>query len=321
MLSYPDFKEKTIIISFSTEGQKLSFKNDNLIIKDKEDKILLQATCHKILAVWIVGNITISSGLMERSKKFGFPIYLLSINFRLIGLWNAATEGNFLLRQKQYAYKDWSIARFLVHNKIENQLANLMSIRKKTISCRNAIASLRQYQNQLPQATEQKEILGLEGIASKLYFEQWFNTVDWRGRKPRLKPDPINVLLDMGYTFLFYLVENMLQLYGFDVYKGVYHRNFYQRKSLVCDLQEPFRCIIDRIVKNAFGLGQVNEEDFVIERGAYKLKYEKNKAYSKWLMKELLGYKSEIFLYCQQYYRCFIQQKPINDYPQFLIKQ
>ncbi len=116
------------------------------------------------------------------------------------------------------------------------------------------------------------------------------------------------------------MVENMLHLYGFDVYQGVYHRNFYQRKSLVCDLQEPFRCIIDQQIKRAYNLGQIKEEDFVFEKGQYKLQYKKNKEYTRWLMRSIIEYKSEIFLYCQKYYRCFIQEKPIEEYPTFNMK-
>ncbi len=319
MLSHPDFKEKNIIIVFSEEKQYFSFRNDNLLVFDREDKIILQSTCHRILALWIVGHCSLSSGLMERSKKFGFPIVLLSFSFRMIGCWNAPTEGNFLLRKKQYAYQDWTIARHLVHNKLENQIATLNSIRKKSIACKEAIAALRKYQQQLPFAQELSDIMGIEGVAARLYFEQWFFTLPWKGRRPRAKTDTINVLLDIGYTYLFYMVENMLHLYGFDIYQGIYHRNFYNRKSLVCDLQEPFRCIVDRIIKKAYGLGQIKDEDFVLQKGQYQLAYKKSKEYTRWLMASILEYKSEIFLYCQKYYRCFIQQKPIGEYPIFKI--
>lgn len=321
MLSYPDFKEKNIAIVFAEEKQYFSFQNDNLIVKDKDDKVVLQKTCHRLLALWVVGHCALSSGLMERSKKFGFPVYLLSYNFRIIGVWNAPTEGNFLLRKKQYRYDDWAIGRHLVSNKIENQIGMLQSIRKKSLTCKEAIQLLRKYQNQLSGAQNLSDIMGIEGIASRLYFEHWFFALPWKGRRPRAKTDPINVLLDMGYTFLFYLVENMLHLYGFDVYQGVYHRNFYQRKSLVCDLQEPFRCIIDRIIKRAYGLGQVKEEDFDLQKGQYQLAYKKSKEYTRWMLMALLEYKSDIFLYCQRYYRAFIQEKDISRFPVFKMSQ
>jgi len=317
MLSYPDFKEKSIVIVFATEGQYFSIKNDNLIVKDKEDTLILQTTCHRMLALWVVGHGSVSSGLMERSRKFAFPIYWLSYNFRLIGYWNAATEGNFLLRKKQYTYDGLEIAKHIVFNKITNQCNLLKGIRKKSPSCKDAIQMLIQYKEKLNVAEDLNSILGLEGIASKVYFQNWFGSLPWQGRRPRAKHDIVNVLLDIGYTFLFYMVENMLSLYGFDIYQGVYHRNFYKRKSLVCDLQEPFRCIIDRQVKNAYGLGQIREDDFLLEKGQYKLKYTKSKEYTAWLIKSILEHKADIFLFCQQYYRCFIRMEAIERYPIF----
>ena len=321
MLSLPDFKEKTIVIVFATEGQKFSFLNDNLIVKDKEDKVILQTTCYRTLALWIVGGCSITSGLLERSKKFAFPVLLLSYSFKCIGVWNAPTEGNFLLRKKQYDFNDLSIAKHIINNKINNQLATLKSIRKKEDTCYIAIENLQEYLLQLEDATELHSVLGIEGVAAKVYFSEWFNTMNWKGRRPRAKIDTTNVVLDMGYTFLFYMVENMLHLYGFDIYKGVYHTNFYKRKSLVCDLQEPFRCIIDYQVKKAFGLGQIKAEDFEEKKGQYFLKYTKSKDYTRWMLTALLEHKADIIMYCQNYYRAFIRNKDISDYPYFNIDE
>ena len=55
--------------------------------------------------------------------------------------------------------------------------------------------------------------------------------------------------MDIGYTYLFNFIDALLRLYGFDTYLGFYHKEFYQRKSLVCDVVEPFRCIIDKNTK------------------------------------------------------------------------
>lgn len=133
----------------------------------------------------------------------------------------------------------------------------------------------------------------------------------------RAKHNTINVILDIGHTLLFYIIESMLNLYGFDIYKGVYHQNFYVRKSLIRDLQEPFRCIIDKQVKKAYGLGKIKDDDFIFEKGQYKLKYNKAEEYTRWLLTAILDYKGDIFSYCQQYYRGFIRSKPIDDYPIF----
>lgn len=321
MLGLPDFMEKSIVVCFTTEGQSLSFRNDNAVVKNKDDSIVFQHTCHRIFSLWIIGHTTITSGILQRSKKFGFSIVLFSYSFRVLGVWNAGVEGNFLLREKQYAHEGMNIAWHIVQNKIKNQIRLLTQIRSKTDEQKNKIHEIESYLNQNDKDLHLKKILGIEGITTKLFFKEWFQEVPWSGRKPRTKIDITNTLLDIGYTYLFNLIDAMLQLYGFDVYRGVYHRNFYQRKSLVCDIVEPFRCIIDKKIKNAYNVGQIKQEDFAEIRGQYNLKYEKNKEYTGWKLEEIMKYKKDIFLYIQQYYRAFMQDKPISGYPEFIIKE
>jgi len=290
-----------------------------LIIKDKEENTVLQATCHKIFSLWIVGCVTITSGILEKSKKFGFSIYLLSHSCKPYGLWNSAAEGNFLLRKKQYDYDDLSIARRLVFNKIINQTELLKSLRSKSIEIKEAIEQMTEYAGQTAAPADLQMLLGLEGVSTRLFFSHWFAGMDWHGRRPRTKIDIINTVLDIGYTYLFNIAECMLNLYGFDLYQGVFHRCFYQRKSLVCDMVEPFRCIIDKQVKRAYGLKQIQEDDFGEQKGQYFLKIEKNKDYTRWLVQSILEYKEDIFKYVQEYYRSFIRGKPMEQYPMFKI--
>lgn len=320
MLSLPDYKEKQVIICFASEGQKISFKNDNLIIKDKEETTLLQATCHKIFSLWIVGHTTITTGILERSRKFAFSIYLLSHNHRLYGVWSSPTEGNYLLRKKQYDYTELYIGSHLVQNKINNQKELLKSIRNKETEIKTAIEKMEKYAAQAV-SIDLQTLLGTEGASSRLYFNHWFAGMCWQGRKPRAKTDMLNTVLDIGYTYLFNFMECMLNLYGFDLYQGVYHKCFYQRKSLVCDMVEPFRCIIDKQIKKSYGLKQLLPDDFREEKGQYFLKIEKNKDYTRWLMQCLLENKEDIFNYVQEYYRSFMRNKPIENYPVFKISE
>lgn len=317
MLSLPDFKEKNVIICFSSEGQKISFKNDNIIIKGKEDEIILQLSCYKIFSLWIIGPTLITSGLLEKSKKFAFSIYLLSYSYRLYGIWCSATEGNFILRQKQYNYASLDIAKRIVSNKIHNQLSLIKSIRKKHEEIKQTIDNLSNYEEQALKSENIQTLLGTEGIASRIYFQQWFSEMDWNGRKPRTKSDFINTTLDIGYTYLFNFMECMLNLYGFDIYQGVYHRCFYQRKSLVCDLVEPFRPIIDHQIKKSYGLKQLKKEDFDERKNQFYLKPDKNKEYTRWMIESILNHKESMFNYVQEYYRCFMRNKPIDSYPFF----
>lgn len=317
MLTAPDFKEKQIVLVFLSRGEKLSFKNDNIIVSDEEGKIKHQSTCYRLFALFVVGHITITTGLLQRSKKFAFSIILMSHSLRVYGVWGAETEGNTLLRKKQYGYSALDIAKKIVHNKINGQIYNLSKIRDKGNGLKEAILSLKDYQKQISTVQDLQGLLGVEGISSRVYFKKMFEPCEWKSRRPRAKHDIVNLLLDIGYTLLFNYIEALLKLYGFDIYQGAYHQLFYQRKSLVCDLVEPFRFLIDDRIRKSWNLGQIKNEDFLFRRKQYFLFGDKAKPYMAFLLKVIIENKQEIFLYVQQYYRAFIKNKNIELYPYF----
>ena len=318
MLSFPDFKEKQVILALLSHGEKLSFRNDNIIIKDKESKTKHQSSCYRLFALFVVGHTTITTGLLQRAKKFGFSIIFMSHSLKPYACWNAESEGNVLLRCKQYNYQSSAIARKLVVNKIHNQMRALQKIRKKDEKIKNTIKSLKTCKQKVLLANlTEKELLGIEGRASKIYFQVLFKDFSWMARRPRAKMDITNCLMDIGYTLLFNFIESLLCLYGFDIYKGVYHKEFYQRKSLVCDLIEPFRPLIDYRIRKAFHLGQINTSDFTVFQGQYRIFGKKSQPYLTFFIEELILHKVNIFLYIQSYYRSFIKDQPIDKYPFF----
>lgn len=318
MLSLPDFKEKQIVFVLLSRGEKLSFKNDNLVVLYENGRTKLQTTCYRLFAVFVVGHITITSGLIERSKRFGFSIILMAHNFKVYSVISAQAEGNTLLRSKQYSYNKFEIAQYLVINKIRSQIATLEKIRNKSVILKNSIELLKNYLLRLPnESLDLKEILGIEGISSRVYFASIFEDCNWKSRRPRVKEDIINCLLDIGYTYLFCIVEAILNCYGFDIYKGVYHREFYNRKSLVCDLVEPFRPIIDYSIRKAYNLRVIRVEDFSLIQGRYNLFGESSKKYISFLLKSILDRKEDMFLFIQRYYRSFMKDLNIREYPTF----
>ena len=103
MLSLPDFKYKQLIVHFSGgSGERLRFRNDNIVIENAEGKIVLQHSCHRLFTLFIIGEISLSSVIIQKSSEFGFPIILMKSNLRVIARINASADGNTLLREKDY---------------------------------------------------------------------------------------------------------------------------------------------------------------------------------------------------------------------------
>ena len=296
MLNVNDFSKKQIIVLLANQGDKLSFSNDNIVVRDKDGKIKHQSTCYRLFMIFIVGNISITSGLIQRSKKFGFAICLMSTTFKVYEVLGSRMEGNTLLRKHQYAYSETDIGRKIEQNKIINQTEVLKQIRNKSEYLKEGINLLENLSSTLESETDYLTIMGIEGNAAKIYFPRMFENVKWNGRKPRIKNDYINVTLDIGYTMLFNIVDAILQVYGFDTYYGVFHKCFYMRKSLVCDIMEPMRPIIDYSVRKAINLGQCKEEHFEEYNRRWCLKYKNNPAYIQFLMTSILEFKNDIFM-------------------------
>ena len=161
--------------------------------------------------------------------------------------------------------------------------------------------------------------MGIEGGRSKSWVAAYFQDHEWKGRYPGVRCDILNVTLDIGYTILFNFIECFVRMFGFDLYVGIYHRMWFKRKSLICDLMEPFRCLIDHSVLLAYNRKQFSIKDFTLIKSEYRLKYEKSGDYYRVFYDALIVRKSDIFRYVQSYYRTFMKQDATGAFPEFIV--
>lgn len=320
MITLPDFKQKQLLFITAQRNisNKIKFQNDNIVFS-KDDKVVNRASCHKVFAVFVMGDISVTSELMKQGKRFGVSFFFLKQNFEHYAAINAAAEGNYLLRMRQYALtpeEELFIAKRIVANKVLNQLSLLTSkkvgngLRKKKDAILEAIEHVQNHDS----------LRGIEGNVSKEFFKAYFEPAGWTWRMPRVKPDIPNFLLDIGYTMMFNFIDSLLRLYGFDTYKGFYHKLFFQRKSLACDIIEPFRPIIDREVIKMYTLQQIHEKDFNQRNGNLSLSFEHSAKYAQLFLEAIMKNRESIYLYVQSLYR-FVINSAVNEFPYFKISR
>lgn len=311
MLSRPDFEEKQIVVINSDEFKQLSLKNDNLLIT-QDEKIVNQISCFKIFCIFIVWDFTITSKLIDKFLEYQIVIYHFSINLKpKFIIWNSL-EWNYVLRQKQYNLEnELNFAKQIIQNKSQNQIFLLKNIRNKSESLKSTIQEMEIYCNKVKNTENIDSLRWVEWNIAKIYFKEYFSDIGWYKRMPRTRVDVLNLLMDIWYSYLYGFIEANLNLYGFDIYKWFYHKLFYERKSLTCDLIEPFRCIIDHKIKKIYNLWQVNEKDFRFHQQEYSLDREKNKIYSKYFLEEIMKYKQEIFNYIKGFYKVMMKWEDI----------
>ena len=141
MLTLPDFKEKQIVFIHGKKNQKLQFSNDNLIIRETDTNLIEnKVPCYKIFALFLIGDTTLTSVLLRKAVSYGFITVLMGRNFRVYSVMGAQTEGNYLLREKQYTHsQSFLLSKIIVHNKILNQLKNLKDIRGKSLKIKKTL--------------------------------------------------------------------------------------------------------------------------------------------------------------------------------------
>lgn len=317
MISEKDIQYKTVIFISAQEPKRFSIRNGELLLSDAEGNTLTKFPFPKIEAIFVAGNCTLSSPILEKFARHAVPFCLMTQSLRPI-LWKAdMAEANYLLRKKQYRHQkeEISIAKYLMQNKTENQIRLV----QRLADTEDTTVRLQQLLNKMQETANYEKLMSLEARAASLFFRTYFASLRWSSRKPRVKQDPVNSALDIGYTILFNFIEANLRLFGFDLYVGVYHQDWFRRKSLVCDIMEPFRCIIDRETLLSFREKRFRKTDFEFINGQYLPQKEKIQNYYRIYVSAIVDFRMPIFRYIRDYYRCFMKSNMANNYPIFLI--
>lgn len=87
------------------------------------------------------------------------------------------------------------------------------------------------------------DVTNREAQAARIYFRAHFGD-DFI----RAVDSPINSALNYGYAILLSMVNREIVARGYLTQYGVCHRNEYNQFNLSCDLMEPFRVAVDRLV-------------------------------------------------------------------------
>ena len=140
--------------------------------------------------------------------------------------------------KKDNKEKVWT---YIIHQKIKKQKEFLLDFGK--IQEANLLASY-------IEDIELNDSTNREGHAAKVYF----NAI-WGLNFTRRDSDFVNGALNYGYAILLACFNRVLTSKGYLTQLGIWHKNEFNEFNLACDLMEPFRILIDRIVF------QINKDD------------------------------------------------------------
>jgi CRISPR-associated protein Cas1 len=262
------------VVYITDQGASISKSGDRIYVK-KGNQVVRWILAKDIDQLILLGNIALSAQsvtyLLMNKIDTVFLTYYGKYKGRLIGEFGK----NVFLRVDQFRFMEseklkLELAKQFVIAKIAN---SLYIMRKRAQRKFDEVVSKSIMQNKailkysLDSIDSLAELRGYEGIAAKNYFSAFGRLIknedfSFTGRNRRPPKDEINALLSLGYTLLMSQFLSKTYLIGLDPYYGSLHSADYGRESLVLDIMEEFRPLIDDLILTIINRRELNKSHF-----------------------------------------------------------
>ena len=224
---------RTIVVN---KNCKLSYKNDYLIIRSEDFKMIHLSEINTIIIENGMASITsyLINELSNKKIKLIICDEKHNPSCEMMPYYGAFNTSKKVMNQSKWKKdKKDKVWQYLIKYKIYNQA---MLLKKLEIE---GYEKLLRYEEQVEIADKTNR----EGHAAKVYFNLLYG-MDFN----RNDIDNTNIALDYGYTILLSLMNREVVSKGYITQIGVNHKNEFNQFNLSCDLMEIYRPLIDEIV-------------------------------------------------------------------------
>jgi CRISPR-associated protein Cas1 len=255
------------------QGAKLRLTNRRLLVDLVDEENDPDLPLGQVSQVVLFGNVGLTTPAIQALLDQSIEVIFLSEQGAYRGRLAGELTPHVGLRRAQYRSLDKAgfmlgMARGFVQAKLRHQRALLLRHNRELGHAQIAAAAgrLSAALEEIEHKTTLTSLRGLEGAATAAYFSGLRALFDpaWKftHRRRRPPPDPVNVLLSLGYTLLGRLATSAAQTVGLDPYAGYLHEVVYNRPALGLDLLEEFRPVVDGLALWAVRGGQITPQDF-----------------------------------------------------------
>ena len=261
------------VLVVQTPGAQIG-QRGNAITVSVKGEIMRKMPGHQIRSIYCYGAVQVTAQAISTCLDLGIDVAYFSPAGRYLGMLQGLPTSGVDARRGQYRLFELrgvrlQLAREIIRCKIHNQRVMLMRNGKVSNRVSGLLAGFR---DATAAAGDLTELMGIEGSAAALYFEQFCSMIkrsdgwqfDWRGRNRRPPRDPINALLSMGYSMLAKELTGVCHSVGVDPFLGFLHQPRYGRPALALDLMEEFRPLIaDSVAISLINRNEIGPEDFI----------------------------------------------------------
>ncbi|MEI6396151.1 MAG: CRISPR-associated endonuclease Cas1, partial [Verrucomicrobiota bacterium] len=245
--------------------------HDALVVR-KADTLVARLPLRRVGELILLGASGVSTRLVEKCDWLDIPITFCTPAGKFISTIAGSDRGHYEMafrhaqRRQGLAEPDVvAITRRLVTAKLSHYGVWLRDAHNAEAD--TALAAIDQSLRGLAEAINVETVRGWEGHAAAATFVCLNQRVSGAAfvsskRQPHEQRDRWNSLLDFAYSMLFARLNTLLRTRGLCPFLGFLHSPLNRFESLVCDLQEPFRSRMDRLVTKLVNLHSIQENDF-----------------------------------------------------------
>lgn len=326
---------------YITENGTYLHKRGGKLLIDKEETTITEVPLELVENITVTNTTQISSSLITECLTKNIPISWMSTSGKMYGSLLAPSFVDIFKQKQQFDLieeKDFyfKLAQKIVSAKIHNQLVLLRRYNRniKSEKVHELINYLANTQKNIKYTSDNNELLGYEGLASRTYFSALGMLINkpfqFTKRTKQPPRDPFNTMLSMGYSILFNEILSNIIAIGLHPYIGFFHQLAKGHPALVSDLIEEWRAVIvDALVISLIKRGSITENMFTLNKKGCYFSPEGKKiflnAYNKKINTEnkyISGehsYRDSLRIQCQNYAQA-ISNKNIDIYTPIKLK-
>jgi CRISPR-associated protein Cas1 len=260
-------------LSLTEQGTTLHAEGDLLVVR-RGEAVLHRVRAAELDQVLVFGRIELTSGALALLLHRGIDVALLTARGNFRGRLVGRQPKNVALRLAQYQRVSdpafcLRVARRVVAAKIKHQRDVLLRAQRRLQDEPLALAlgQLRLLGERIEAVGDLDVLRGLEGQAAAVYFGQFDKLLRndrfrFAGRTRRPPRDPVNACLSFGYAVLGTVIETEIYRCALDPQLGFFHQPAFGRPSLMLDVLEEFRPLVDLLVVRLVNRRQLGPADF-----------------------------------------------------------
>lgn len=226
---------RTVVVS---KPSKLDLKLGYIVIRDSETTVRVHIDEVSVIIIENTAS-SVTTALLNQLTKQKIKVIFCdekrnpsSELMSYYGCHDCSSKLKFQLEWQQFAKE--MVWTSIITRKIQTQTENLYFFGLPESQM------LERYIDEI----EFNDTTNREGHAAKVYFNAMFGKSFTRSDE-----NPINAMLNYGYSIILSCINREIVCNGYLTQIGLRHSNQFNHFNLSCDLMEPFRAIVDRVVR------------------------------------------------------------------------